>query len=147
MGSGDGPLSDGEQRSRRAAMPELFASTPYLSTLGLVVERYEPDAVTVRLPFRAELTNDGRAYHGGVVAAVIDTTGALAAWSNHDFDRGVRAATVALSIQYVAASDRADLVCRASTVRRARELIFTEVTAADPTGRPVAHAVQTYRIT
>lgn len=140
-------LSEAEQVARRQAMPMLFAGTPHLATLGLVVEQYEPDDVRVRLPFRIDLSNDGRAYHGGVVATVLDTAGALAAWSNHDFDRGVRAATVALSVQYLAASDRADLCCHATTVRRARELVFTQITAADPGGRTLAQALQTYRIT
>jgi len=72
----------------------LFAKTPFLAWLGLEVERYEPDDVSTRLVFRTELSNDGSTYHRGVVGAVIDTTGALAAWSNHDFDRVVRASTV-----------------------------------------------------
>jgi uncharacterized protein (TIGR00369 family) len=140
------PLTEEEQHVRRQAMPALFAGTPFLSTLGLEVVRYEPDDVEVRLPFRHELSNDGHTYHGGVVATVLDTTGALAAWSNHDFDRGIRAATVAMSVQYLAASDRTDLHCHATTLRRARELIFTQVTATDPGGRVLAQALQTYRI-
>ena len=139
-------LTDAEQQQRRSAMPALFGQTPYLAWLGLEVERYEPDDVTTRLPFRTELTNDGSTYHGGVVGAVIDTTGALAAWSNHDFDRGMRSSTVSLALQYVAASASTDLFCRAITVRRARELIFTEITASDDAGKVLAHGVQTYRI-
>lgn len=76
----------------------------------------------------------------------MDSAGAAAAWSNHDFSRGARASTVALSVQYVAAARASDLVCRARTVRRVRELSFVEITARDAEGRVVAHAVQTYRI-
>ena len=141
-----GHLSEAEQLGRRAAIPSMFAKTPFLAWLGLEVERYEPDDVATRLPFRVELSNDGKTYHGGVVGAVIDTTGALAAWSNHDFDRGMRASTVSMALQYVAAASGADLLCRAQTVRRARELIFTEITATDSTGKVLAHGLQTYRI-
>jgi uncharacterized protein (TIGR00369 family) len=112
----------------------------------LEVERYEPDDVATRLPFRTELSNDGQTYHGGVVGAVIDTTGALAAWSNHDFERGMRASTVSMALQYVAASSGVDLLCSARTVRRARELVFTEIAATDSTGKVLAHGLQTYRI-
>ncbi len=142
----DGPLSEEEQRRRRAAIAELMPTTPYLSSLGIVFERYEPDEVTIRLPFRADLTNDGTYYHGGVIAAVMDTTGAAAAWSNHDFDKGARASTVAMSIQYVGACKQSDLVCHARTVRRGKELTFTEITATDTGGAVVAHGVQTDRI-
>jgi uncharacterized protein (TIGR00369 family) len=139
-------LTEAEQQERRLAVPAAFAKTPYLSWLGLVVERYEPDDVATRLPFRLELSNDGSTYHGGVVGAVIDTTGALAAWSNHDFDRGMRASTVSMALQYVAGSSGGDLLCSARTVRRVRELIFTEITATDEAGKVLAHGLQTYRI-
>lgn len=139
-------LTEEEQQRRRAAVPGFMPKTPYLAGLGVVFDRYEPDEVTLRLPFRADLTNDGTYYHGGVIAAVMDTAGAAAAWSNHDFDKGARASTVAMSIQYVGACQQSDLVCHARTVKRGKELTFTEITATDPEGSVVAHAVQTYRI-
>lgn len=142
----DEPLSEEEQHRRRQAIKAVFPSTPFMSGLGIVFDRYEPDDVVVRLPFREDLTNDGEVYHGGVIATMLDTAGAAAAWSNHDFDKGARAATVSLAIQYLGAARRSDLVCHGRAVRRGRELIFTEVTAADGDGTVVAHALQTYRI-
>jgi len=38
--------------------------------------------VTIRPPFPEDLTNDGPYFHGGVIASVMDTAGAVAAWSN-----------------------------------------------------------------
>ena len=139
-------LSDEDQRRRREAIRDLMPATPFLSGLGVVFDRYEPDDVTLRLPFRPDLTNDGTYYHGGAVASVVDTAGAAAAWSNHDFEKGSGASTVALSIQYVGACKQSDLVCHARAVRRGKELTFTEITATDADGRVVAHALQTYRI-
>ena len=139
-------LTPEEQEARRRAVPDMFTRTPFIGWLGVVIERFEPDEAHVRLPFRTDLTNDGTYYHGGVIASVIDTTGALAAWSNHDFDRGLRASTVSMSVQYVGAAKRSDLRCHARTVRRRKELIFTEITVTDGDGAVVAHAVQTYRI-
>jgi uncharacterized protein (TIGR00369 family) len=139
-------LTDDQQHRRRKAVAEVLPTTPFLKGLGIVFERYEPDDVTVRLPWREDLTNDGAYFHGGVVAAVLDTTGAAAAWSNHDFEKGSRAATVSMTVQYVGATKRSDLVCHGRTVRRRKELVFTEITATDSDGTVVAHAVQTYRI-
>ena len=139
-------LDDERQGRLRAAVPDTMLATPYLSSLGLTFESYEPDEVTMRLPFRADLTNDGVYYHGGVIAAVMDTAGAAAAWSNHDFTKGTRASTVAMSVQYVGAAKKSDLVCHARAVRRGRELIFTEIRAMDSAGSVVATALQTYRI-
>jgi len=140
------PLSQEQQQERRLAVREIMPKTPFLAGLGIVFERYEPDEVTIRLPFREDLTNDGTYFHGGVIASVIDTTGAAAAWSNHDFDKGSRASTVSMTIQYVGAAKKSDLICHARTVRRGKELTFTEITATDADGRTVAHGVQTYRI-
>jgi acyl-coenzyme A thioesterase PaaI-like protein len=116
---------------KRAAIAEIMPKTPFIGGLGLVFDKYEPDDVVMRLPFREDLTNDGVVYHGGVVAAAIDTTAAACAWSNHDF---------------VGAARQSDLICTARTVRRARELVFLEITATDTDGRVCASAVQTYRI-
>ena len=146
MGDERDRLTAEEQERRRAAVAELMPTTPYLAGLGIVIERYEPDEATVRLPFRPDLTNEGTYYHGGVIAAVIDTAGAAAAWSNHDFDKGARASTVSMSLQYVGACKRSDLVCHAKVVRRGKELTFTEITATDADGAVVAHGVQTDRI-
>ena len=140
------PLSDEEQQRRRLAIRDLMPTTPFIAGLGLVFDRYDPDEVVMRVPFREDLTNDGTFFHGGVIASAIDTAGAAAAWSNHDFDKGARASTVSMSVQYVGAAKRSDLVCTARTVRRGKELTFTEITATDADGVVVAHAVQTYRI-
>jgi uncharacterized protein (TIGR00369 family) len=140
------PLTAQQQRERRRAVRDLMLTTPFIGGLGIVFERYEPDDVTIRLPFREDLTNDGTYFHGGVIASIMDTAGAAAAWSNHDFDKGMRASTVAMSIQYTGAAKRCDLLCHARTARRRKELTFIDITATDADGNVVAHAVQTYRI-
>ena len=139
-------LSDEEQQRRRLAIRDLFPATPFMGFLGVVFDVYEPDHVVLRLPFREDLTNDGVVYHGGVIASMLDSTGAAAAWSNHDFDKGARASTVSMNVQFLGAAKRSDLVCTARAVKRGRELIFTEITACDDDGNLVAHALQTYRI-
>jgi uncharacterized protein (TIGR00369 family) len=139
-------LTDDEQRARRAAIAELMPTTPFLAGLGVRFDRYEPDDVVLRLPFRADLTNDGVVYHGGVIASLMDTAGAAAAWSNHDFDKGARASTVSISIQYVGAARQSDLLCHARAVKRGRELIFCELRTTDADGAVVAHGLLTYRI-
>ena len=53
-------LSDEEQQARRDAVLAHMPTTPYLAGRGVVLDRYEADDVTVRLPFREDLTNDGR---------------------------------------------------------------------------------------
>lgn len=139
-------MTENDQQSRRQMVVDLMPRTPFIASLGLTIERFEPDEAAVRIPFNPALTNDGTYYHGGVIAAAIDTCGAVAAWSNHDFDKGMRASTISMSIQYVGACKRSDLVCHARAIKRGKELIFTEITATDADGNVVAHGIQTYRI-
>jgi len=140
-------LTEAEQNERRLAIRDMFPRTPHMASLGIVIERYEPDFVVMRLPFREDLTNDGTSYHGGVIATLMDSAGGLAAWSHHDFDKGTRAATVSLSVQYIGgATAGSDLWCDASTLRRGRELIFCEMRVRDSAGRVVADGHLTYRI-
>ncbi|MDQ1404002.1 MAG: hypothetical protein QOG03_2318 [Actinomycetota bacterium] len=139
-------MDEAEQQRRRDAVRDLMPKAPFIAGLGLIIERYDPDDVAVRVPFRPDLTNDGTYYHGGVIASAVDTAGAAAAWSNHDFEKGSRASTVAMTIQYVGACQKSDLVCQARAVKRGKELVFTEITATDAAGKIVAHGLQTYRI-
>lgn len=113
------PLTEEQQRKHRRALRDVMPKTPFMGWPGVVFERFEPDDVVIRLPFRDDLTNDGIYFHGGVIASVLDTAGA---------------------------AKRCDLLCHARTVRRRKELIFTEITGTDADGEVVAHAVQTYRI-
>jgi uncharacterized protein (TIGR00369 family) len=112
---GYGRITDrGLQRRRcrrRRAAADLMPTTPYMKWPGIVFDRYEPDDVTIRLPLRADLTNDDTYYHGGVIAAVLDTSGAAASWSNRDFEKGAGASTISVTVNYVGQALRSHLPC------------------------------------
>jgi len=139
-------LSDEEQVRRREAMRDVMVGTPYMQGLGIVVEQWDTEGVRVRLPFDERLTNDGAVYHGGAVASLIDSTGAAAVWAGHDFDRGVRAATISMTVNYVGASPGADMVAEARCVKRGRDLSFSEIAVRDPDGLLLATGSLVYRI-
>jgi len=139
-------LSEEEQQRRRDTMRDVMTSTPYISGLGVVVERWDAEGVRLRLPFDERLTNDGTVYHGGVVASMVDTAGAASVFAGHDFDKGARAATVSMTVNYTGAARRSDLVADAACVRRGRDLSFAEIRVSDADGRMVATGSLVYRI-
>jgi len=139
-------LTAEEQAKRREVMRGVMVKSPYIASLGIVVERWDPEGVTLRMPFDPELTNDGAVYHGGAVASLMDTTGAAAVWAGHDFDKGVRAATISMTINYTGAAVQADLLADAVCVKRGRELAFSEIRVHDPDDKPVATGTLVYRI-
>lgn len=140
------PLSAEEQHERRQAVRELMFATPYIERMGMVVDEWGEEGVRIRLPFDAKLSNDGRVLHGGAVASLVDTAGAAAVWAGHDFDKGTKAATVNMAVNYLGAAYAADLVATARCVKRGKELAFSEISVADADGKPVASGVLTYRI-
>ena len=131
---------------QRERMRRAMLATPFVRSLGLRFDVFETDGARVVLPFAEWLTNDDVHYHGGVVAAVLDTAGAAAFWAAHDYDERLRANTISATVHFTGAAIQSDLICDASIVRRRTDLVFAQAIAADSGGRLVAHGIQTYRL-
>jgi uncharacterized protein (TIGR00369 family) len=139
-------LTAEEQERWRATLRQQMTRTPYIGGLGIVIEEWSPAGVRLRLPFAEHLTNDGQAYHGGVVASLVDTAGAAAVWAGHDYDKGMRAATVSMTVNYTGAGRGTDLLAEAVCVKRGKDLSFSEIRITDDEARGVATATLVYRI-
>lgn len=139
-------LTEEEQRKRREGIKNFITQSPYIKDLDMRVDEWSEERVVLRVPFEHRLSNDGRAFHGGVVSALADTAGACAVWAGHDFDKGMKAGTVSMSLNYLGAAYQTDLIAEARCVRRGKELAFSEIAVRDPEGKPVASAIHTYRI-
>ena len=139
-------LSAQDQAKRRAVARDVMLSTPYIAGLDLEVEQWDETGVRVRMPFHERFTNDGSAYHGGAVAALVDTAGSAAVWAGHDFDKGARAATVSITINYTGAARGVDLIADGVCVKRGRDLHFSEIRVSDPDGKLVATGTLVYRM-
>jgi uncharacterized protein (TIGR00369 family) len=75
----------------------------------------------------------------------VDTTGAAAVWAGHDFDKGMRASTVSMTVNYTGRAS-GDLLATARCVKRGRDLAFSEIRVEDPKGTLVATGTLAYRI-
>ncbi|MBI2169102.1 MAG: PaaI family thioesterase [Actinobacteria bacterium] len=139
-------LTEEQQQKSRQAVRELMFKTPYIEGTGMVPEAWAEDGVRIRLPFDAKLSNDGRVFHGGAIASLMDTAGAAAVWAGHDFDKGAKAATVNMAINYLGAAYEQDLIADAVCVKRGKELSFSEIRVHDVDGKPVATGTLVYRI-
>jgi uncharacterized protein (TIGR00369 family) len=138
-------LDETEQAKWRDRMRKLMVGTRFIASLGVTVVTWEPDQVVLRVPFDERLTNDGKEYHGGAIAALMDTTGAAAVWAGHDYDKGLRASTVSMTVNYVGRA-QGDLLATGHCVKRGRDLNFSEIRVDDANGTPVATGTLVYRI-
>jgi len=92
---------------------------PFNRLLGIRGESAEKGKCVLVLPVRAELVGDPRrpALHGGVVSALLDTAGGLAAWSA--LEEGETVSTVDLTVDYLEPAGLAgDLRASAELLRK-----------------------------
>ena len=139
-------MSDAEQQEWRARMRDVMVKTRFIAGIGTVVDEWSEEGVRLRVPFAEHLTNDGKEYHGGAIAALMDTAGASAVWAGHDFDRGLKASTVSMTVNYTGRA-KGDLIAIARCVKRGRDTHFSEIRVEDPNGTLVATGTLVYRIT
>jgi uncharacterized protein (TIGR00369 family) len=131
-----------------SSLVAMFPGVPFQKLLGIEVVEVGQDYAKVLLPFKPELVGGGNALHGGAIASLLDLTGALAAWSGHDVSKGMKAATVTVTTNYLAAAQGSSVVAHGRAVKRGKELIFCEVTICEADGgKTIANGTMIYRIT
>jgi uncharacterized protein (TIGR00369 family) len=125
----------------------FFSSAPFMARLGLVARAARDGAAQVVLPWHLANTDvDGRV-HEGAIAALADTTAAMASWSLVPLDPRNKASTVGLHVSLHAPARDEDVVAVARTLRRNNEIFQNVVDLQGArTGRRVATATVTYRI-
>lgn len=125
----------------------VYPEVPFQKLLGIEVVEVSENKAVVKLPFRKELTGGGDAFHGGAIGSLLDLTGALAAWSGHDPARGMKASTVSMTTNYIAAALGKDVIASAHAVKRGKELIFCSVDITESgSGKLIANGSMIYRI-
>ncbi len=125
----------------------FFTAAPFMARLGIQGLRAEEGAALSALPWREANAGAGGALHGGAVAALIDTTGAMASWSLVPLDPRNKASTPALHVTHHSPARDEAVVAEATTLRRNDELFANEVTVRGAvSGRLVATGTVLYRI-
>ena len=126
---------------------KFFVLSPFIARLGLAVEHAADGVARTRIPHTVDLDDGTGTVHDGAVAAVIDTTAALAAWSLVPLDPRNKASTVDLHVSWCGHAPGEDLIAVAETLQRRNEIFINTVTVtAATTGRVLAFGTVTYRI-
>jgi uncharacterized protein (TIGR00369 family) len=127
------------------ALAARAEAVPYHASLGIRVEELAPDRVRLRLPYKDENSNPGKALHGGVYASAIDVAAVLAARSGIADDGGLEHRTLDLAVVYLAAAIGCDILVEARVLRRGKELVYADVAVHDDAGKALARALVTHR--
>lgn len=140
-------MTDDDLASKRArSLRYMFGKVPFTVALKMELVSYDEQSATVRLPYSDLVDNGGGTAHGGAIAALVDNAAAAAAWAGHDYDKGVRSATVSVDVDYLAGTRGGPVDATATVLRRAKELNFVRVDVRDEGGRLIAAGSVVYRI-
>jgi len=129
-----------------AALAGRLMAAPYVARLGVQVASIEADRVQLRLPYKDENSNPGRALHGGVAASLIDIAGGLVSWAALGGGPDLEAGTLDLSVDYLAAAIGEDIVASAEVLRRGKELVYSAIDVRNEAGKRIAAGLVTYRL-
>jgi uncharacterized protein (TIGR00369 family) len=133
------------EQTRADVIRAFVPASPFARELGIELVELRPDHAELRLPYEPRLATQGAVVHGGAIAALLDTAGMAAAWSDDAMVERPAGSTVSMSVAYAAAAVASDLTAHARVVRRRRTLCFCEVTISDAAGEVVAHGSMVHR--
>jgi uncharacterized protein (TIGR00369 family) len=133
-------------RSDPGAMGPLIGKMPFTAARGIAVEHMTGGTSRIVMPARAANADASGGTHEGAVLALLDTTGAMAAWATSGPGR-YKASTPALQAQILTPPGGGDLVAFGRCVQRDAELFWSEVEVAGAADRRVcARGTVVYRI-
>ena len=137
-----GPAQQGEMPSIARAL----SSAPFISALGIRLDRFIGGRSELTMPAGDHVRASDGSLHEGALGALIDTAGALAAWSNVRPKPGMKVSTVSIDVNFCSSSAGKDAIAYAHTVGRRREIFFNRVDVLTPDNLPIAFGSVIYRI-
>ena len=120
---------------------------PYMAYLGMEFVEGAEGYCKVALRFQKENTTAADALHGGAIASLIDTTGAMAAWTTSELGSPrYFGSTVSVNVNYLSAVIGQDAYAEARILKRGREIIYCDVKVTNAEGKLCAQGTVVYRI-
>ncbi len=115
-------------------------------TLGFSLLEAGSDFCTARLQRSDGVLNSNGRVNGGVISAFIDKVATCAAWANNVNGPGSRGTTINLTVNYMSAGAKTDLIGTARVSRRGGSVVFVTVDVHDEDGGYVAQGMATYKL-
>jgi uncharacterized protein (TIGR00369 family) len=103
-----------------------------MSTIGAVLEHVEAGRVSIRLPFRDDLTQQHGFLHAGVIASVADSACGYAALSLMPADAGVL--SIEFKVNMLAPARGDSIIARADVIRPGRNVMVCRADVYAVTG-------------
>ena len=142
-----GRVPDGRGEDAVPRLARAIVSVPFMARLGLDIVHMKDGLARLLMPFKGEHADGTGALHEGALAALVDTTGAMASWSLTGIDFRYKASTVGIHVSYHGRAAEEDVEAVGRTLRRNDEIFLNQVTVSGRRSRRlIATASVTYRI-
>lgn len=126
------------------AVRAWIEKSPYSADLGVQAVELSESSARLRLPYKDENSNPGRALHGGCAASLAIIGGQAVAHAALGGDSGPWHC-FGVQVNYLAAAIGEEVTAEARLLRRGKELCFAEVEVATTEGKAIAHATMGVR--
>ncbi len=120
------------QQGEMPSIARALASAPFISALGIRLDRFMDGHSKLTMPVRDDIRASDGSIHEGALGALIDTAGALAAWSNVRPKPGMKVSTVSIDASFCSSPAGKDAIAYAHTVGRRKEIFFNRVDVLTP---------------
>lgn len=130
----------------KALDPRLVETpSPLSKTLGFEMSGWSDGFARVEAPLAAHLMNRQGLPHGGVHAALLDTTMGFCGCYTGDPDVKQNALTLSMTVNFVAQATGTRLIAEARVTGGGHRTYFAEATVHDDTGTLIATATGVFR--
>jgi uncharacterized protein (TIGR00369 family) len=128
-------------------MAKVIEMTPFMRHLGMEFVEGSEGYARIKLRYQHENSTVGKALHGGAIASLIDTTGAMAAWTTAEIATPrYFGTTVGVNVNYLSAAIGEDIFAEGRILKRGKEIIYCDVRVVNSEGKLLAQGTVVYRI-
>jgi uncharacterized protein (TIGR00369 family) len=128
-------------------MAKVIEMTPFMKHLGMEFMEGSEGYAKLKLRYQDENSTMGQALHGGAIASLIDTTGAMAAWTTAEIATPKYfGSTVGVNVNYLSGAIGEDIFAEGRILKRGKEIIYSDVKVTNGDGKLLAQGTVVYRI-
>jgi uncharacterized protein (TIGR00369 family) len=138
---------DDKQQRNLEKIRDVIATVPFMKHLGMEFVEGGEGYAKIALRYQDENSTWAKALHGGAIASLIDTTGAMAAWTTALIATPKYfGSTVGVNVNYLSGAIGEDIYAEGRILKRGKEIIYTDVRVTNEAGKLLAQGTVTYRI-
>ena len=138
---------DEAQQKNLDRMAKVIAAVPFMKHLAMEFVEGGEGFARLRMRYQDENSTAGRALHGGAIASLLDTTGAMAAWTTAQIaSPKYFGSTVGVNVNYLSGAIGEDIFAEGRILKRGKEIIYTDVRVTNEAGKLLAQGTVVYRI-